>query len=399
MPDAPLSLSAPPHLVRPLAELDDASAAEALAAATCLLSAAERIETSLFTPRSIHCELRDVRAYINRIKARLSDRGISLAVPTVGESRATLERTLDCTLLRLKLDADLRTALDRFARFDEYFGTRRVGELDAQRFLLQLLVTTDFVLRDLSSCMVDRHEILMILRGVAAGMTRTTDSTMPPEARRDVAGDRVLEDDIPAEQTRSRSLSRWKVGHHLFNQLVTMSLHLIEKTITADNSEEKASHITRLCRTYRATTAAMWYAQAFPPRIYTQLIRPSMELASSTGSGFSGTDNLDFRLMKCRLREMLGRLEKDIGTTETCCENLWQVVCYLYDVQLLDLEHHVLIAEKLVGRSPSLKQERLAADSSGHLDLTALSGVDTLRGMVAERTQAKAMFLTGEGGS
>ena len=399
MPDAPLSLSAPPHLVLPLTELDDVSAADAVAVATCLLSAAERIETSLFTPRSIHCELRDVRTYINRIKVRLSNRGISLALPTVEESRTALERTLDCTVLRLKLDADLRTALDRFARFDEYFGTRRVGKLDAQRFLLQLLVTTEFVLCDLSLCMVDRHEILMILRGVAAGMTRTTESAMPPEARSDVTEDRALEDDIPVEQTRSRSLTRWKVGHHLFNQLATMSLHLIETAVAADNSEEKAAIITRLCRTYRATTAAMWYAQAFPPRIYTQLIRPSMELASSSGSGFSGTDNLDFRLMKYRLRDMLERLEKDVGTPETCCEHLWQVVCYLYDVQLLDLEHHVLIAEKLVGRSPSLKQERLAANSGGHVDLAALSGVDTLRGMVAERTQAKAMFLTGEGNS
>ncbi|MGH3669985.1 MAG: hypothetical protein ACRDSH_05035 [Pseudonocardiaceae bacterium] len=399
MSDTPLSLSAPPHLVRPLAELDDDSAAEAQSAARCLLSVAERIETSLFTPRSIHCELRDVRAYINRIKGQLSDRGISLVLPTAEESRATLGRTLDCAVLRLKLDADLWTALDRFARFDEYFGTRRIDELDPQRFLLQLLVTTDFVLRDLSSCMVDRHEILMILRGVAAGMTRTTDSEMPSGARGDVTGDRALEDDISAEQTRSLSLSRWKVGHHLFNELATMSLHLIEATIASGNSEEKASSIVRLCRTYRAMTAAMWYAQAFPPRMYTELIRPSMEIASSGGSGFSGTDNLDFRIMKYRLREMLGGLEKDIGTAETCQEHLWQVVCYLYDVQLLDLEHHVLIAEKLVGSSPSLKQVRLAESSDGHADLTALSGVDALRGMVAERTHAKAMFLTGEGGS
>lgn len=399
MLDAPLSLSAPPHLVQPLAELDDASAAEAHAAATCLVLAAERIETSLFTPRSIHCKLSEIRAYLNRIKARLSDRGISLAPPTAEESRATLARTLDCKTLRLKRDADLRTILDRFARFDKYFGTRRVDELDAQRFLLQLLVTTDSVLRDLSSCMLDRHEISMILRGAAAGMTGATDCAMPPEVRSDVTEDQALEDDIPAEQARSLSLLRWKVGHHLFNELTTISFHLIEAAIASDDSEQKTSSITRLCRTYRATTAAMWYAQAFPPRIYTQLIRPSMEIASSSGSGFSGTDNLDFMLMKCRLREMLDRLEKDIGTAETCCEDLWQVVCDLYEVQLLDLEHHVLIAEKLVGGSPSLKQVRLAAHGGGHVDLTALSGVDTLRGMVAERTHAKVMFLTGEGGS
>jgi hypothetical protein len=398
MHDAILSLSAPPHLVQPLAELDDASAAEAHAAATCLVSAAERIDTSLFTPRSIHCKLSEIRTYLHRIKARLSDRGISLVPPTAAESRATLARTLDHKTLRLKRDADLRTILNRFARFDEYFGTRRVDELDAQRFLLQLLVTTDFVLRDLSSCMLDRHEISMILRGAAAGMTGTTDSPMPPEVRSDVTDDQTLEDDISTEQARSLSLLRWKVGHHFFNELATASLHLIEATIASDDPGQNIVNITRLCHTYRATTAAMWYAQAFPPRIYTQLIRPSMELASSSGSGFSGTDNLDFMLMKCRLREMLDRLQKDIGTTEICCEDLWQVVCDLYEVQLLDLEHHVLIAQKLVGRSPSLKQVRLAADRSGHIDLTALSGIDTLRGMVAERTHAKVMFLTGEGG-
>jgi hypothetical protein len=176
-----------------------------------------------------------------------------------------------------------------------------------------------------------------------------------------------------------------------------MSYHLIESAIASGDSEDKVSSIARLCRTYRATTAAMWYAQAFPPRIYTELVRPSMEMASSSGSGFSGTDNLDFRLMKYRLRDLLGRLDKDLGPTQTCCDHLWYAVCYLYDTQLLDLEHHVIIAEKLVGDSPSLKQMRLAANCAEQVDLTALSGVDTLRGMVAERSHAKAMFLTGEG--
>ncbi|MGH3854140.1 MAG: hypothetical protein ACRDR6_11720 [Pseudonocardiaceae bacterium] len=373
--------------------------AEVQATATRLLLAAERIETSLFTPKSIHCELREVRAYINRIAIRLSDRGVSLALPSAEESRAVLERTLDHAVLRLKLDADLWPALDSLARFDEYFGTRRVDVLNAERFLLQLLETTDLVLRDLSSCMLDPHEISMILQGVAAGMASTTDSAMPLEGKGDVTGDRALEDDISAERARSLSFARWRVGHHLFNEFNAISLHLIEATIASANSEEKASSISRLCRTYRATTAAMWYAQAFPSRIYTQLIRPSMEVASSSGSGFSGTDNLDFRLMKYRLREMLGGLEKDIGPAEKWPENLWQAVCHLYDVQQLDLEHHVLIAEKLVGRSPSLKQARLAANSGGRLDLTELSGVDALRGMVAERAHARAKFLTGEGGS
>ena len=52
----------------------------------------------------------------------------------------------------------------------------------------------------------------------------------------------------------------------------------------------------------------------------------------------------------------------------------------------------------ILGNSPSLKQVQLAANSSGGADLAELSGVDALRGMVAEQTHAKAMFLTGEGG-
>lgn len=395
--DAPLCLSAPPHLVRPLAELDDASAADARTAASYLLSAAERIEASLFTPASIHRVLHGVRTDINRISVRLWDRGISITLPTGEESRATLDRTLDRAVLRLNLDADLSNTVDCCARFDEFFGTRRVDQLDAQHFFLQVLVTTDFVLRDLLSCLLDRHEISMILRGAAAGLATTPDPVMSSEPGGDATGDRALEADIPPEEIRSLSVARWKVGHHLFNQFATMSYHLIESAILSDSSAGMASNITRLCQTYRATTAAMWYAQAFPPRVYTELIRPSMETASSSGSGFSGTDNLDFRLMKYRLRELLGKLDQNLGAMDTCCDHLWDAVCYLYDMQLLDLEHHVIIAEKLVGRSPSLKQMRLASKCGEHVELTALSGIDTLRGMVAERTHAKAMFLTGEG--
>lgn len=270
--------------------------------------------------------------------------------------------------------------------------------MDARHFLLQFLVTTDFVLRDLPFCMLDRHEVVMILRGAAAGMARTADPGMPPPAPVDVIEDPLPEDDISTDQARFLSLLRWKIGHHLFNQLATISYHLIEAAMTSDNVENKVSGITRLCSTYRATTAAMWYAQASPPRIYTDLIRPSMAVASSSGSGFSGTDNLDFRLMKYRLREFLHRLDKDVGVPDACSDHLWQATCDLYDVQVLDLEHHVLIADKLVGRSPSLKQMRFTTNCGEHLDLSALSGVDTLRGMVAERTHAKARFLTGEPG-
>jgi hypothetical protein len=93
---------------------------------------------------------------------------------------------------------------------------------------------------------------------------------------------------------------------------------------------------------------------------------------------------------------MLAGLPSRLGGTEEWPDHLWRAVSDLYEIQQLDLEHHVLIAEKLVGCSPSLKQIRLAANSNGRVDLMDLSGIDTLRGMAAERAHAKAAFLTGE---
>ena len=248
--------------------------------------------------------------------------------------------------------------------------------------------------RDLCRCMLDTHEIVMILRATAAGIAEpgktATSRQEPPDA---VYG--FYEEEVPADQVWSMSLWRWKVGHHLFSQYAVMSYHLIEATLAATCFDAKAALIDRLCHTYRGATAAMWYAEAFPTRLYSDVIRPSMEQASPDGSGFSGADSLDFRLMKVRMREMLAELEAEFGAADTWPETLWRAVWQLYEVQQLDLEHHVLIAQKVVGNAPSLKQVRMAERCGGHVDLMELSGVDTLRGMVAERANAKAKFLAG----
>ena len=392
MLDAPVCLSAPTHRIQPLAEMEAAAASDARALSGRLLLAAERISSSLATPRGVHLELGAVVQHMGRTITDVSSRNHPPDVPSAEQSAAALERAVDRKVLELASSADLAAARNALARYDAFFGTRRREVLDAEQFLRQVMLTTEMILQDLPSCMLDSHEIVMILRGVAAGC----DSTNSPGGVDDECPDTdlgLLDETVPPDRLGRMAIWRWKVGHHLFSQLAVMSLHLIEAAMASPDPEVKAANIARLCDTYRGATAAMWYAQAFPPTLYVEVVRPSMEAASSGGNGFSGTDSLDFRLMKLRLRRMLALLEEAAGPVDTWPEVLWYAVRRLYEVQQLDLEHHVLIAEKLVGTAPSLKQLRMAENCGGRVELSDLTGIDTLRGMVAERAEAKAKFL------
>lgn len=350
-----------------------------------LWGVADRIEESIGTPAGVAGELRALAAHLMREVGRLREH--ERPVVSSRESRQALERTLDRDVLVLGPGANLVTVLDRLGRYDSYFGIRRSDRMESEAFLHQVILTTASVVRDLPACLIDSHEIVMMLRGVASGMAGVSGGLgdSPTDcAPADTA-------DEPQEGVRWPAIWRWKVGHHLFNQLAVMSLHLIEAVTSSQDPDIRAALIGRLCDTYRGMTAAMWYAGSFPVRLYADLIRPSMERASQSGSGFSGTDSLDFLLMARRLRSMLVDTEASLGAAWS--EPLWHAVWRLYEVQQLDLEHHVIIAQRMVGSAPSLKQIRTAEQCSGRVHMAELSAVDTLRGMAAARASAKAKFL------
>lgn len=390
--DAPVCLSAPTQCIEPLARLAASDAAVARALAARLVVTAESIAAFLPTPRQVHAVLGELSAQVQCATARSSTRARPPGPPSSEQSQRALERTLTRDILELRPTADLPAALNAFARYDAYFGTRRLESMDPESFLYQVMVTVGTVLADLPRCMLDSHEIVMLLRATAAGISGAPDAAEPHGTSSDVP---CGYDDVTDEQVHDMATWRWKIGHHLFSQYAVMSFHLIEASMAAAGPQEKTEAIDRLCHTYRGATAAMWYAQSFPSGLYNQVVRPTMEDASPSGTGFSGADSLDFWFMKLRLRQMLASLESEEGPVDAWPEMLWQAVWKLYEVQQVDLEHHVLIAHKLVGSAPSLKQERLAHRYDRRIEFAELSGIDTLRGMVHERAEAKSRFLAG----
>lgn len=393
--DVPLCLSAPPHRIGSPADLPCRQATIVRRLAARLEGTAIAISATVATPHRLHGVVRSLAADVADLAGHSSVDGCLPPRPSADQSRAVLEQHVTHDLLGVRPEAPLAAVVGAFARYDDYFGFRRAESLASHSFVGQVLTTLEAVLDDVPVCLLDPHEIAVLLRAVAAGLSATTDTDTDTDVDVDkgVPAVVVRSDDLMPDQLPRMALRRWKIGHHLFNQLAVMSLQLVEASRATLDPEERARPIARLCRTYRGATAAMWYAQAFPPQLYGDVVRPSMEDTSPDGSGFSGTDSLDFRLMKLRLRRMLDGIEDEVGPVDVWPDSLWSAVGQLYEVQLVDLEHHVLIAEKLVGGAPSLKQARMARAVAGRLDTAGMSAIDALRTMAAERAEAKAAFL------
>ncbi len=347
----------------------------------------------------VQATLGAVVRHIHRALHELADRAGPNGTASRQQSWEALARNLDHHVLRLRPSADMPAVVNAFARYDDYFGIRRTDTLTAEAFLHQVLLTTALVLSDLPSCVLDAHEIAMMLRATAAGLSAewglSDDHDEPDDHDEHDEVHLPSPGDVAEAHHGPMAIWRWKVGHHLYCQYATISVHLIDAATAASDPNAKTSYIARLCDVCRGTTAAMWYAQSSSPQLYNDVIRPSMEAASAGGAGFSGTDNLDGRLMKLRLRAMLAEIEVEVGHPSSWPGPLWQEVWRLYEMQHLDLEHHALIAQKLVGSAPSLKQVRMAESCGAGLDLRELSAVETLRGMASERADAKARFLAG----
>ncbi len=188
---------------------------------------------------------------------------------------------------------------------------------------------------------------------------------------------------------------RWRNGHHVFALFSIFCRYFLEcglNAVTRQKFDELCGHVNNATVALRGTTAAMWYAADFPRPIYEKEVRPSME-TQHTPQGFSGTQNFDYeRLKEARdllhaslvntLGRRLKRWPKDAG--ESYLE--------FKEVELEDMENHILIAAKMVGRGASMFASK---DRGGDLP-PAPPAVDMLRDMAAVKVQQLQALLAEE---
>jgi hypothetical protein len=346
-------------------------AALVAAASAELEAAVSEYDTTLAQPAASARRLEQLSSMLMGLSRAV---GGNLAVPDEDQSELELRARVSPDRLGLSSNAKLGPLLDTFVRYDRYFGTRRHIPLTGQELAEQLAMSGALALKDLADCMIETNELRSLLDGLSSSLATVISSVKTVSPELPAAVDADLESMVNVGDV---ALRRWRLGHHIFNAFVsfaTVELTLCQKS---DEAADVKIHLDRAVRLFRGTTAAMWYAEAFPRQLYKALIRPSMAEVSGTATGFSGADNLEFRFLKRVATNLLPVLNSKFGEPGTWPDEVWLSTRRFLETRHLDVEHHTLLAEKVVGLDPSLKQLRLVErDDDG---TPAMSAVDSLR--------------------
>jgi hypothetical protein len=100
--------------------------------------------------------------------------------------------------------------------------------------------------------------------------------------------------------------------------------------------------------------------------------------ASRPEYGFSGTDNVEYRFFKVAFNTLFARLEELYGPKDSWPDPLRTAAMTFVGTRQLDLEHHTLLAEKVVNLGLSLKQAKHREVSEDYIS-TDDPAVDALR--------------------
>lgn|GEM_PF-2073558 len=317
----------------------------------------------------------------------------SVDIPKLSSSESVLGETLAAEF------GMSDAAVDVFKRYDRYFGLRRVVAADSDSVLAQLMTTSKLVVADIRDAPIDLAEHRAIYRALAVsfGSVGVADATSGIVSSPHEDG-RTYNLDIPAvgSERRAAALYRWKLSHHLFNLLTTMATGYLHTASQSADELVVSEGFDRAADLLRGTTAAMWYGEAWAPTLYADYIRPTMALARGGTSGFSGRDNLEFTHFRTAADDSVQTVVDRFGDSSDRPEVITEAVLRFLDARVLDLEHHTILAEKVVGNKASLKQEAIQAAMQARSRAAAdLPAVESLRGLAARARDQKDAFLDG----
>jgi hypothetical protein len=260
----------------------------------------------------------------------------------------------------------------------EYFGVRQAPVNPAQvatqaaMVVYRGLVDLQFALIDVNDMTTEVATMRLTLADVI-GPAASGASAGLAEARELAAADAEY-------QPTGAGLERWIVAHHvyfLFNLRAAAEVHAGLGALARGETVAAAGHLARAAHYVRGFTAAMAHSTAMPADYYAQQVRHTMgpPNAPVNLTGGMQPQHKAFRAAIRRLVDALPDVHSELAAREP---GLAAARAALLEADLIDIERHAHIADKLVGSDHSLVQRENGKEN-------AVSMLRTMRHLRAAR--------------
>jgi hypothetical protein len=150
------------------------------------------------------------------------------------------------------------------------------------------------------------------------------------------------------------ALARWRLGHQLFALANRSAANWILRAVENLTSVGAAQCLSRALADFRSAATAMQYAAAMSPEDYSMRVRPTMARPSFPIE-LSGSMSVD----RAAYRRALAILVRDFSKMppyESSREALSATVRQLLIADLSDLDDHIVMARRMIGDAPALRQ-------------------------------------------
>ncbi len=266
---------------------------------------------------------------------------------------------------RIVLPTDSTIPIARSTEYDTYFRISRSD--DPHTWAMSALAVVTTITTDLPRSTLSNDSRLRLLDALAvvvgdASAAATEDRTArpSPDTNNDQPGAPHVDTPPPLDDASRQAIARWKRGHHLFHLFVVSMnsrLSAVLNALSAQQWQDLADHLTALGVLYAGATESMQYASDFPPEIYRDFVRPSME-PPWLEPGFSAVFNRDHEVMLSRVKVLRSALKtaKLPSAAADSARRLWRS-------QAENRRAHQQICQRFVPGGDSLLQQHF--DSTG----------------------------------
>lgn len=238
----------------------------------------------------------------------------------------------------------------------EYFGVRQAPVSPAQ-VASQAAMVVDRGLADLQYAPVDVNDMAA---EVATMRLTLADVIGPAASGAPASGPRASLAAAPdvAYQPTGTGLERWIVAHHvyfLFNLRAAAEVHAGLRALARSPAGAAAGHLERAARYVRGFTAAMAHSTAMPAGYYAEQVRHTMGPPHAPVN-LTGGMQPQHKAFRGAIRRLIDALPDEHAELAARAPSLAAGRAALLEADLIDIERHAHIADKLVGSEHSLVQ-------------------------------------------
>lgn len=187
-----------------------------------------------------------------------------------------------------------------------------------------------------------------------AAATSATASATAPATAPDYRAERDLD---PA------AVGRWILGHQIFHLQLVAMLSVLESCrqgMASGDRQLLLGSLADLRALFDASTANMAYAASFSPRLYTEVVRPTM-MPPRLSPGFSGQLSHEHHLMMRDLQQLKAALQDRWGAAPAWPADLAEAWRQIEAAIRHNRENHGLVCQRFVAKGSSLLGDFLAA--------------------------------------